>query len=123
MKPGRNEEGREKRNEINFLASWFLYSFPDSKWRRHGHEEDRDHDETDPEFGNHSTEISHQAPPACPARVDHSLASEEFSGNCANHRPDKQSDDSEKDADHCTEESADHSPFCRSEIFCAQVAT
>jgi hypothetical protein len=39
-----------------------------------------------------------------------------------NHRPDKQSDDSEKDADHCTEESADHSPFCCSKIFCAKVA-
>src|SRR6266436_10354856 len=48
MKPGRDEEGRKR--GTNFLASWFPYSFSDSKWRRHGHEEDRDHDEADHEF-------------------------------------------------------------------------
>src|SRR5260370_18320902 len=90
------------------LISWFPYSFFDSKWRRHGHEEDRDHDEADHEFGDRSAEISDQTPPTCPPTVDHFLSGEEFSANCANHRPDKQSDDSEKTPHRSPKYSAHH---------------
>jgi hypothetical protein len=70
-KPGTQEAVGKKRNGASRLKhysrnSWllgfqilFMFSyFPDSKWWRHSHEENRDHREGDDEFAKHSSEIS-----------------------------------------------------------------
>jgi len=56
-----------------------------SKRGRHSHEENRDHHEGDKQFSNHRTEISQQTPPAGAARIYHSFAGDEFSGDRADH--------------------------------------
>src|SRR6266536_1518614 len=108
-------------NEQNDLKKTPIILSKNSKWRRHGHKENRDHHQRDHQFADHSTEISQQTPPACPAGVDHSFAGNEFSQDRANHRSNKQADDSEKDADECAKNSAKHPPFCRSKISGAKV--
>ncbi len=60
-----------------------------SKRGSHTHEENRDHHERDKELANHCTEISQQTPPAGPAGIYHSFASDEFTGDRANHGSNK----------------------------------
>src|SRR5947208_13741998 len=123
IKAGRNEEGMKNEQEINFVASWFSnLVFPDSKGCSHSHKENRDHDEPDRKLADHPSEISEQAPPACSASVDYPLPGDKFSGYRTNNRSNKQSDDSKNNADERTKDSAEHSPFRRAKIFCAEVA-
>src|SRR5437763_7962894 len=70
-----------------------------SKRGRHRHEENRDHHERNKKFANHRTEISQQTSPAGPAGIYHSFAGDEFTGDRANHRSKKKSDDPEEDTD------------------------
>jgi hypothetical protein len=69
-----------------FLVSLFV---PNSKWRRHGQEENRYHREGDDQFAHHCAEASQQTPPACPAGIDHSLAGNEFAQDGTNYRSDE----------------------------------
>jgi hypothetical protein len=93
-----------------------------SKRGWHGDEENYDHHERDHEFAEHCTEISEQTSPTSPAGVDHSFASNEFTQNCSDYRPDKQSDNSKKDADDRANNGTEHSPSCGSEISRTKVA-
>src|SRR5206468_7832014 len=65
--------------------------------------------------------ISQQTPPACPTSGDHSFSSNEFSQDRANHRSNKQANYSEKDADECAKNGAEHPPFGRSKILGTKV--
>src|SRR5439155_17176512 len=91
------------------------------RWDRH--KENRNHRERDEQFANHSAEISQQTPPACPAGVDHSFPSNEFSEGRADHRSNKQANDSEKDTDERAKDSSEHAPLCRPEIFRTEITT
>jgi len=53
----RNAGKQEQDSSLSFSASW-LPIFLNSKWRRHGHKENRDHHERDHQFADHSAEIS-----------------------------------------------------------------
>jgi hypothetical protein len=94
-----------------------------SEWRWHSDEENRDHHERDKEFANHCTEISQQTPPPGSAGIYHSLARDEFTGDRANHRSNKQTGDPKEDADESSNHRAEHPPLCGPEMSRPEVTT
>src|ERR1700730_12355680 len=98
----------------------FCHAF--SNRGRHCHQKNYDHGQSDDELAEQATDISEQTSPARAAVVNRLLASDEFTGDRANDRSDKQTDDPEEKSDERANDGAGRSPFGRAEIFRAEIA-
>src|SRR5215831_6399705 len=65
-------------------------SQPDSKWRGHIYQKNRNHCQRDDELGKHGANVPEQTSPPRPAGINHSFARDDFADDRTDHRTNEQ---------------------------------